>query len=206
MSFVMHTGGTMENNRIKKLTTLTETKFLSLYDAEYENKKGKEKHWIIASRKNYDTLKAQFFQGKEEKIDAVIIAALHIESNSLVLIKQFRIPLNDYVYELPAGLLDENESMEEAVNRELKEETGLSLMEIDYKKSKNKVYVSAGMTDESVAIVYCTCNGVISNNYLEDDEDIEAILVSKDEAKKMLKQDLKMDIKAWMALQSFINS
>jgi ADP-ribose pyrophosphatase len=134
MLLVIHTGGTMESNRIKKLTPMTETKFLSLYDAEYKNKKGKDKHWIIASRKNYDTLIAQYYEGKEEKIDAVIIAALHKNSNSLVLIKQFRIPLNDYVYELPAGLLDANESIEEAVSRELKEETGLSLIEIDYKK------------------------------------------------------------------------
>jgi ADP-ribose pyrophosphatase len=206
MLLVIHTGGTMESNRIKKLTPMTETKFLSLYDAEYKNKKGKDKHWIIASRKNYDTLLAQYYEGKEEKIDAVIIAALHKNSNSLVLIKQFRIPLNDYVYELPAGLLDANESIEEAVSRELKEETGLSLIEIDYKKSKSKVYVSAGMTDESAAIVYCTCEGNISVKFLEDDEDIEAMLISKDEARTMLQQDLKMDIKAWMALQNFINS
>lgn len=192
-------------NKIKKLTLLSETKFLNMYDAEYENRKGTEKHWTIASRKNFDTLKSQYFQGKEEIIDAVIIAALHKESKSLVLIKQFRIPLNDYVYELPAGLLDKNESMETAVNRELKEETGLSLITINYEKTKNKVYASAGMTDESVAMVFCTCEGSISNKYLEDDEDIEAMLVTKEEAKDLLKKDVKMDIKAMLTLQSFVN-
>ena len=196
----------MSNSKIKKLTPLKETRFLSLYDAEYENRKGKEKHWIIASRKNYDTLSAQFFEGKEERIDAVIIAAIHKETKSLVLIKQFRIPLNDYVYELPAGLLDNNESIEQAVSRELKEETGLSLIEINYEKSRNKVYVSAGMTDESVAIVYCSCEGIVSNKFLEDDEDIEAILISQQEAKEMLKKDAKMDIKVWMTLQNFVSS
>ena len=93
---------------MKSLTALVETKFLSLYDAKYVNKKGFEKHWIIASRKDFKTLNEQFFIGKEERIDAVIIAALHRDSKKLVLIKQFRIPLNDYVYELPAGLLDNN--------------------------------------------------------------------------------------------------
>lgn len=192
-------------NRIKKLISLSETKFLSLYDAEYENKKGSSKHWSIASRKNFDTLKSQYFEGKEELIDAVIIAALHKESKSLVIIKQFRIPLNDYIYELPAGLLDKNESMETAVDRELKEETGLSLIEINHKKTKNKVYVSPGMTDESVAMVYCTCDGIISNKYLEDDEDIEAMLVTQEQAKTLLNKDIKMDIKVLLTLQSFIS-
>ncbi|MCM8710251.1 NUDIX hydrolase [Clostridium sp. SYSU_GA19001] len=193
----------MKTNKIKKLTPLAETKFLSLYDAEYENKKGALKHWIIASRKDFNTLNAQFSGEKEENIDAVVIAAFHEERKSLVLIKQFRTPLNDYVYELPAGLLDEDESIEKAVNRELKEETGLSLIKINYEKTKNKVYISAGMTDESVAMVYCSCKGIVSNKYLEDDEDIEAVLVSQEEAKEMLKKDIKMDIKVWTILQSF---
>jgi ADP-ribose pyrophosphatase len=193
----------MKDNRIKKLTPLAESRFLSLYDAEYENRKGNEKHWIIASRKNYETLKAQYAGEREETIDAVIIAALHKESKSLVLIKQFRIPLNDYIYELPAGLLDADETMETAVRRELKEETGLSLVAINYERSKRKVYISAGMTDESVAMVYCTCEGTLSTEYLEADEDIEAILVSQEVAKEFLKKDIKMDIKISMILESF---
>lgn len=191
------------NNKLKKLTPMAESKFLSLYDAEYENRKGMEKHWIIASRKDYNTLSSQYFGDKEDTIDAVIIAALHKETKSLVLIRQFRIPLNDYVYELPAGLLDENETMETAVTRELKEETGLSLVQISCSKTNNKVYVSAGMTDESAALVYCTCEGTISNNYLEDDEDIEAMLVSQDKAKELLQGNIKMDIKVALMLQSF---
>jgi len=195
----------MNNNRVKKITPLAETKFLSLYDAEYENKKGAKKHWVIASRKDHSTLTAQFFEGKKENIDAVIIAALHEDTKSLVLIKQFRIPLNDYVYELPAGLVDNNESIEEAVKRELMEETGLELATINYEKTNKKVYVSAGMTDESVAMVFCRCIGTLSNQYLEEDEDIEAFLLSQEEAKEFLEKNIKMDIKVHMMLQSFVS-
>lgn len=193
----------MKENKIKKLTLLSGTKFLSLYDAEYTNRVGKENHWIVASRKNYETLKEQYFNGKEEKIDAVIIAALHRESNKLILIKQYRVPLNDYVYELPAGLVDGNESMENSVRRELKEETGLDLVEINYEKSKRKVYASTGMTDEAVAMVYCTCEGTVSREYLEDDEDIEVYMISQNEAKSIVNHNIKMDVKAFMLLQSF---
>lgn len=193
----------MGNSKIKKLTLLKNTKFLSLYDAEYVNKKGILRHWTIASRKDYETLNAEYFEGKKETIDAVILAAYHEESKKIVLVKQFRVPLNDYVYELPAGLIDGNEDIESAVARELNEETGLNLLKINNEKSKPGVYVSVGMTNESLALIYCSCSGIITNKYLEDDEDIEAVLISKDEAKELLRKNIKMDIKVYMLLQSF---
>jgi ADP-ribose pyrophosphatase len=193
----------MKKGRIKKLTPIAETKFLSLYDAEYENKKGKIKHWTITSRKNFITLKAQYFDGIETNPDAVIIAAFHEESKKIVCIKQFRVPLNDYVYELPAGLIDGDEDIEKAVERELKEETGLDLIEINQAKSKNKVYASAGMTDESAAIVFCTCGGDSSKLYLEEDEDIETMLLSMGEAKDLLSKNINFDMRAFIMLHAF---
>ena len=194
----------MSKNRIEELTLLAQTKFLSLYDAKYTNKANKENHWIIASRKKYEDLKEQYFNGKKDDIDAVVIAALHKESNKLVLVKQFRIPLNDYIYELPAGLIDANESIEATLERELKEETGLKLVEINKKLGRRQLYLSGGMTEESAALIYCTCEGEISTDYLEDDEDIEPILVDKEEAKKLLESDAKLDVKAFLTLQSFV--
>ncbi|MHC1682112.1 MAG: NUDIX hydrolase [Clostridiaceae bacterium] len=190
-------------NRIKKVTTLSETKFLSLYNVEYENKKGDTKHWTVASRKDFKTLQDQYFNGKEEKIDAVVITALHKESKKIVCIRQFRIPLNDYVYELPAGLVDGDEGIDTAVKRELKEETGLDVIKINHEKTKSGLYASAGMTDESVALTFCICQGTVSKEYLEDDEDIETIMLSQQEAKELLKQNPKMDVKAFIALQAF---
>ncbi len=186
------------------ITTLADTKFLKLYNAEYINKNGKPKNWTIASRKDLNTLKDNYFNGAEDNIDAVIIVATHIDENKLVVIKQFRVPLNDYVYEIPAGLIDSGEDFETTVKRELKEETGLNLIEIDYNKTSSKAYISAGMTDESAALVYCTCNGKISKAYLEPDEDIEIMLLSKQEAKSLILSKEKIDIKALLAIQNFI--
>ena len=121
-----------------------------------------------------------------------------------MVIKQFRVPLNDYVYEIPAGLIDPGEDFETTVKRELKEETGLDLLQIDYSKTKSKAYISTGMTDESAALVYCTCQGVISKAYLEPDEDIEIMLLSKQEAKSLITSKEKIDIKAFLAIQNFI--
>lgn len=192
----------MHTNAIRKLKPLAQTRFLNLYDAEYENKKGMTKHWMIASRKDYDTLSAQYFHKGEEKTDAVVIAALHKESEKLVLIKQFRLPLNDYIYELPAGLIDPNETPETTLGRELKEETGLELVSLV--KAQDKLYLSAGMTDESVCLMYCICTGEVSIDYLEADEDIEPFLVSREDAEKLLQSGEKLDIKIYLLLQSFV--
>ena len=94
----------MKKGRITKLELLKATRFLNLYKADYKNKYNQDTSWIIASRKDEATLSAQYFQDAEEKVDAVIVVAVHEEAQKLVLIKQFRVPLNDYVYELPAGL------------------------------------------------------------------------------------------------------
>lgn len=191
--------------KVKKIITIADTPYLKIYNAEYTNKFGATKNWSIASRKPLKDMNKIFFEGEEGKIDAVIIVATHIDEEKLVVIKQFRIPLNDYVYEVPAGLIDAGEDFETTVRRELKEETGLDLVEIDYKKTKAKAYISTGMTDESVALVYCTCKGVVSSEHLEDDEDIEVMLVSKEEAKKIITSTEKIDIKAFLVIQNFIN-
>ena len=85
--------------------------------------------------------------------------------------------INKYIYELPAGLIDNNEDIETSVRRELKEETGLDLISINKINSKDKLYLSPGMTDESVAFVYCLCDGEITDKYEEEDEDIKAYLM-----------------------------
>lgn len=193
-------------SKIKNIETLASTKYLSLYSADYINKKGDLRNWTIASRKTKETIENNFFNNEEDKIDAVVIIAKHVEEDKLIVIRQFRVPINNYVIELPAGLVDGNENFEEAVKRELKEETGLDLISIDKDDTKEKVYVSAGMTDESIALVKCTCSGVVSNEGLEDDEDIEVIMLSKEDAKELIKSKENIDVKALLAIQNFILS
>ena len=191
--------------KIKEIKTLVETKFISLYDIKYLNKNNQEKSWTVASRKSKDILEGIYLENKKDKVDAVIICAYHKQQNKLVIIKEFRVPINKYIYELPAGLVDsDDDNFEETVIRELKEETGLNVIEIKKDLSSNQVYLSPGMTDESAAFVYCICDGEVSKDYLEDDEDIEAILISQDEAKDILKNSsTPLDIRVYLALQSF---
>lgn len=192
--------------RINKITPLAETKFLNLYDAEYINKLGRVKHWTIASRKDINTLNNQLFENKEERVDAVVIAAIHSSLDKLVLIRQYRVPINDYIYELPAGLIDSGEDIYNAIERELFEETGLKLISIDESMAMQPTYVSAGMTDESIVLAFCKCDGYPSIENLEEDEDLEVILLSREAGMELLKKGAKFDTKAFIILQNFCSS
>ena len=191
-------------SKINSIKPLCETKFVGLYEVNYTNKNGQSKEWTVASRKSEEALNDIYLKNKEDNIDAVIICAYHKRYEKLVLIKEFRVPINKYIYELPAGLVDsDDDNFENTVRRELKEETGLDLVYINKEKSHSKVYLSPGMTDESVAFVNCIVDGQLSSDYLEDDEDIQAILVSQKEAGDYLNSNEAIDVRAYLVLQSF---
>ena len=160
---------------------------------------------VITLKVDTVEIPGQGYQKRElvEVGGAVGIVAI-TDDNKVVLVKQFRKPIEKPIFEIPAGKLEKNESPKECAERELKEETGLDLLDVNNDYTIEKTYLSPGMTDESIALVFCTCDGELNKDGLEDDEDIEAILVSKEEARKILKSKEKMDVKAFLMLQNFV--
>ena len=194
----------MTQKKVKKIIPIRKSKFLSMYEMKYESKDNTEKTWMLATRKSEEELNAMYFNEEKGRVDAVVMVPYHIDEDKLVIIREYRVPIDDYVYSLPAGLIDPGEEIETSAKRELKEETGLDLVEINKMDSGFGLYPSPGMTDESFALIYCTCKGEISNKYLEPTEDIQTLLVNRDEATKILKSNANMDVKAFLALQIFI--
>ena len=190
-------------SKVYKIEKIAGTKFLSYYDLSYKNKNGKEKSWSAVSRADTKDYEKRLFE-KSNQRDAVLIGAYHIDMQKLVLVKQFRVPLNDYIYEIPAGLIDKGEDVLTSTKRELFEETGLELIEIT--EVFENLYVSPGVTDECVDIVFCTCKGDISDLHLEEDEDIEIGLYDEEEVRRILADKNKMDIKTLLVMQMFILS
>lgn len=137
--------------------------------------------------------------------DAVLIYAYYEEKkDKLVLVRQYRYPVGDYIYELPAGLVDDGESVIEAGIREMKEETGLDFEPMaDQEVFNRPCFSSAGMTDETVSTVYGIATGKICADGLGDDEDLEVCIVDAEEASRILAEE-KLGIRTYYLLMLFI--
>jgi ADP-ribose pyrophosphatase len=169
-----------------------------LFEVSYIARTGDEKSWQLASRQN----EPKCLTGSYHRPDAVVIVPFHTLRNKMVIIREYRVPLDDYEYGFPAGLVDNGESVEQAARRELKEETGLTVSR--FIKVSPPIYSSAGMTDESVAMVYVKCEGEASVSANTDSELIEILFISPDEALDLLNDTtLKFDAKSWLAISQF---
>ena len=181
--------------KIILLEQLTNKRWLNLFNVKYKNSKGKSCSWIFASRKN--------FPFKDDSLDAVVIVPIinTPEGKKIVITKEYRAPINCYEYGFPAGLIDRGEIPVTTVKRELTEETGLTVKKILGKS--NKIVSSAGLSDETVVIYFVEAGGNISQENQEDVEDIETLLYTQEDVKKLLESDLKIGAKAWGVLYYF---
>lgn len=79
-------------------------------------------------------------------VGAVAILALD-ESDNVLLIQQFRIGAGKALYEIPAGLLEPNETLENCATRELQEETGYKPGQLE---GFGGVYLAPGYSTEYI--------------------------------------------------------
>lgn len=168
--------------QLKKISRQTDNRFLNIYEAEYYNEKTeKDFTYYIASRRDGGDLSAT--TGIHDRCDAVM-AFCSFENGDIVLLRQFRPAVNTYLYESPAGLVDAEETPEEAIKREVYEETGLTVKEA--KLFAPTSYNSAGMCDESLAVYLATVEGEISLEHKEENEDIEVIVLKADDIEQFM--------------------
>lgn len=192
-------------NRIKHITKQTENRFLNLYEFEAERRNGKVSPYFVASRaSDIQELKAV---SHKQHSDGVIIYAVYGEKkDKVVLIRQFRYPINDYIYEFPAGLVEEGEDMFDAGIREIFEETGLTFVPKKVNSSYSKpFFTTVGMTDEACGTIYGYCSGTPSNLHQEESEDIEIVLADRNECKRILREE-NVAIKCAYMLMHFIHN
>lgn len=179
-----------------KLNKLTDCNWANLYDVRFYRKTEDEKSWIMCSRKQEPMRDAS-------RADAVVIVP-RIETETatrLVVTREFRVPIWDFEYGFPSGLIDEGETVEDTVSRELKEETGLELVKIDH--ISMPVFSSAGLTDESCHMVLAEAKGQASDKWLDDSEDIEVLFLDVAGIRDLLASNKKIAAKAWGLLHHF---
>lgn len=143
------------------------------YDFVYDVD-GEEYHYDVVSRNKIEN------NNLSNVTNAVGIIPI-FDDGSLLMIKEFRYSVNDFVWAFPAGLIDEGEDYETAAIRELWEETGIRDVEII--ASYPGGYSSEGMTDEKLATVICKVKGELKSR--EGTEEIHPVRVSVEDALKL---------------------
>ena len=175
-------------DRIKGIKQLTNNRFLAFYEQNAIFRNGIEGKYYVASRRNkIENLRAVTHDSSP---DGVVLYAVHGENkDKVVLIRQFRYPVNGYVYEFPAGLVEPGEDMLEAGIREMFEETGLKFTPVDAGAYSRPFFTTVGMTDEACGTVYGYCRGEPSTANQEGSEDIEVVLADREECKRILREE-----------------
>ena len=191
-------------DRVKGVKRQTNNRFLNLYELDAVFRDGSRAPYYVASRrKDVDSIKAVTH---DNHADGVILYGVYgEEKDKVVLIRQFRYPINGYVYEFPAGLVEPGEDMLDAGVREMQEETGLEFRPVDAGAYSRPFFTTIGMTDESCGTVYGYCSGTSSVAGQEGTEDIQVVLADREECKRILREENVAIMCAYM-LMHFIAS
>ena len=175
--------------QIHDIEKLTDSKFVNLYHIKATSVHNTPVSYFVASRaKSIEQMK---IKTRENTPDGVIIYSLYGEKrDKVVLVRQYRYTIGDYIYEFPAGLVEPDEEFHEGAVREMHEETGLKFTPLKVDPAFEKPYFTTiGMTDESCATVYGYAEGEISKDAHEDSEEIEVVLADREEVKRILKEE-----------------
>lgn len=166
----------MQFLRLKKVK---DGQYLKNYEVTYLNKNGKEKTYEIVSRKELLTI-----NDLGQKVSGVSIVATM--NDKLLLLHEFRMGINKKIYNLCAGMLEDGETIEECIRRELYEETGLSVKE--FQAILKPSYSAVAISDTKTQIAYVEACGTISDHTSEN-EMIEAKFYTKEEVKRLLETE-----------------
>ena len=127
---------------------------------------------------------------------------LYVKDGKVLLVKQYRYPYAETVYEIPAGKIDKGEDPEKTAFRELEEEGGIRAEKLQL---LYVMYPSPGYTNEKIYI-YRALDGVEIGSHLDEDEFLDVEYVPMSEIKRMLKEGKFNDGKTIIALQAWLLS
>lgn len=154
-------------------------KYLKNYELTYINKAGKEKKYEIVSRSE--------ITGPEaigQRMSGVSIVAYH--EDKMLLLREFRMGVNRFVYNLCAGMINDGESLEECIQRELYEETGLNVKKIRCILPPS--FAAVAFSDVKTQIAFVDVEGSFEDHTSEN-EQITACFYNKEEVRELLETE-----------------
>lgn len=170
---------------VGKITKRTYNRFLNFYEMEAVHRDGSVSPYYMVSRiRETEDLKAVAHHNRP---DGVILYGVYGEQkDKVVLIRQYRYPIAGYVYEFPAGLVEDGEDLLNSGAREMYEETGLTFTPVG---STQPFFMTVGMTDESCGTVFGYCSGEPTNCNQEASEEIQVVIADKEECRRILREE-----------------
>ncbi|HXG56566.1 MAG TPA: NUDIX hydrolase [Vicinamibacterales bacterium] len=120
------------------------------------------------------------------------------EAGHVILIRQYRHAVNQWLWELPAGSVDEGETPEDAAKRECHEEIGKLP---DTIVRLGALYPTPGYCDEEMVFFRVSAfSEPAEAAAVDDDEDIEARTFSVRDARQMVRHGEILDMKTVVGL------
>ncbi len=141
---------------------------------------------------NYDVLKHN---------GAVAIVPMDSDQN-IWFIRQYRPAIEEFILEIPAGMIEIGEDPKECAIRETQEEIGLKPEKISL---LNEFYLAPGYSNEYMYLYLA--EGLSKSKLLKDLDEyiVETKSIPLIEVKQMLKENVFKDVKTITGLQSAIN-
>lgn len=161
----------MNGIKLVKDESLFKTPYLSVIKTTYLDAQEKSREWYWVARSKLMT--------------AIIVAAtVEIKDRiNLLVTQEYRVPIKEYEWGFPAGLMQSGDSVAGCAKRELLEETGYTIDTI-YDTSPT-LFSTAGLTNEACYIVRCSATKHQNPN-LSDNEEIVTHLMTPMEVRTLL--------------------
>ena len=116
--------------RFEGIKKVLDGHFINRYDITYTTEDNRTKVYEIISRNDNVSSLADLHN---DRPDGVVIVATDIDGGKILINKEYRMSVGDYVYNFPAGLIEGGEKGGGSAKRELKEEKGIDIIRIDDK-------------------------------------------------------------------------
>ena len=167
----------------KGIRRILEGKFITRYDVDYVTAEGRQKTYEIISRnRNIQTLE----ELQNHRPNAVVMVLTDESGERILINREYRMAMAQWVYNFPAGLIDPGETPEESARRELWEETGLTLSRID--DVLDNSYSAVGFANERNVTVYGAARGEFRKS-TSDAEEIVPGWYTREDVRRLLRTE-----------------
>lgn len=188
----------MEKNKYLFVKQDLDKKFLKFYTAKFETN-GKPRDYYFVSRHDEKDLAIL-----NKEIKPTAIEAYTYMGDKIIMIEEFRSPLNRKIFSFTAGLIEDGEDYKKAVEREVFEEIGGKVKNVELVQNY-PMALCAGMTDEANIYTIVELES-LGEQHLEATEDINVKIFTADELeKKIQNNELELTVSGYLGCVLLIN-